>query len=559
MKKTGTLLRAGLKSNFGLSVAYHRIFKEKKDRWILPTMAVSIAGILPIFFGLVFFIQKTFAVLQPMNQERALLALGILAGQIAILIFGIYYVVSAFYFSRDLEMLIPLPVRPYEVMLSKFSIIMVNEYLTIAVIVLPFLIAFGILSEGGAGYWVNAALVYAALPVIPLAVVSVLVVAMMRLVNISRKKDVFILIGSIALLVVAFGIQWLIHHAGNENATVSDFAQFLSSPDSLLVRIGAFFPPSIWAARAIAGGFSIEGLKNLALLLGISVFFFGAMIILGEQLFYKGLIGLAETDIRKRTLSRDELFRRVSSGRRAFAAIFIREWRMMNRTPVFLLNGILIAILLPVLFIPMVQATSSPVGAGLRRLAASDNTVPIILSVALFMVICGGINGTASSAFSREGVQFWISRVIPVAPQEQAAAKFLHSYLVGMLGIVAAAIVAGIILELRAALLLSSAGLALAACALMTAVGMIIDLSRPLLDWTNPQKAIKQNLNVLLALCANIGILTVLYFGVKALIRANTEAPVIIGLLYAVLIGFAALAYAALLRFAEARYREIES
>ena len=52
-----------------------------------------------------------------------------------------------------------------------------------------------------------------------------------------------------------------------------------------------------------------------------------------------------------------------------------------------------------------------------------------------------------------------------------------------------------------------AAGLALVAAVLLTAVGMIIDLARPLLDWTNPQKAIKQNLNVLLAMFADAGIL----------------------------------------------------
>ena len=88
------------------------------------------------------------------------MALGILAGQLLILIFGIYYILSAFYFSRDLNMLIPLPVRPSEVLISKFIVLMVNEYLTVAVIVLPFVVTFGVLDAGGFGYWMSAALVY---------------------------------------------------------------------------------------------------------------------------------------------------------------------------------------------------------------------------------------------------------------------------------------------------------------------------------------------------------------------------------------------------------------
>jgi ABC-2 type transport system permease protein len=115
------------------------------------------------------------------------------------------------------------------------------------------------------------------------------------------------------------------------------------------------------------------------------------------------------------------------------------------------------------------------------------------------------------------------------------------------------------ILPLKPPLLLASTGLALAANALMTAVGMIIDLARPLLDWANPQKAIKQNLNVLLAIFADIGILTAAYFGVKTTIKLGMTGNVIIGLLYLALAGFAVLSYLALLKFADRRYRQIET
>lgn len=69
-------------------------------------------------------------------------------------------------------------------------------------------------------------------------------------------------------------------------------------------------------------------------------------------------------------------------------------------------------------------------GFALITAMMSASPLTVILAVALFMVVCGSLNGTASSTFSREGAQFWMSRVIPVAPRDQVAAKFLHSYLV---------------------------------------------------------------------------------------------------------------------------------
>lgn len=568
MSKLTTVIRAGLRSNFGLATLKHRLFKEKKDRWLVPIFGLAALGVLPTLYGIVLLIENAFLILKPMEQERALLTLGFLAGQLLILLFGIYYVISAFYFSRDLEMLIPLPLRPYEVMLSKFAVIVINEYLTVMAVVLPVVITFGVLAKGGAGYWVNAVLVYAALPIIPLAIVSVLVVAMMRFINVSRKKDILILAGSILLIVASLALQVGLRRSQGQgpNASAQAVTAFFTSPDSLLNRFGSKFPPSIWAAKAVAGGFSGKGLANLALLLGTSLALFAVIIVLAEKLFYRGLVGLSETTGKKRRLTRDEMSRRVSSGRRAGAAVFGREWRIMNRTPIFLLNGVLVVVIVPVIFVLMATMGSGKGGGGggsdlsaMLKTMTSANPLYAILAAALFMTICGSLNGTSSSTFSREGAQFWLSRVIPVAPREQAAAKFLHSYLIAMLGVVTASVVAAIVLHLRAVHLAAAAGLALVAGVLLTAVGMIIDLARPLLDWTNPQKAIKQNLNVLLAMLADIGLLTALFFGVKTLIKAKLAANVVLGVLFVGLAVLAALSYRILLKFADRRYPEIET
>lgn len=558
MSKLGALVRAGLRSNFGIAILYHRLFREKKDRWLVPLILFSSLGAFPLLFGLVYFIKEMYFTLQPIGQERAILAMGLLAGQIIVLIFGIYYVLSAFYFSQDLEMLIPLPLRPFEVLLSKFIVLMVNEYLTIAFIVMPFIVTFGVLDKGGLYYWLTSAIVYLALPVIPLVLVSGIIVAMMRCINMSRKKDILILVGGIALLAAAFGFQILTQRAQNGETDSQQIVALLTSPDGLLQRIGAGFPPSIWAAKAISAGFSTEGLTNLAGFLAVSLTLFTVMIVVAERFFYRGVIGIREIGGSRRLLTRSEMSRRMSSGRRPIFAIFMREFRIMNRTPVFLLNGVLIVVILPVFLILTTRTGAGPLAGNEQKLMTSGGPLSIILILAIFMIISGSLNGTASSTFSREGKEFWISRVIPVSPREQVAAKFIHSYLTASLGIVSALVVFAVFFPLKFADGAVACGLALVATALLTAVGMIIDLARPLLDWTNPQKAIKQNLNVLLAMFANAGILAAAFFGVKALIKAGVGSTIIICLLFAALTLLALLSYAALCSFADKRYGEIE-
>ena len=559
MRRLLSLVRAGLRSNFGLSVALHRLFVEKKDRWYIPLFGLAALGVLPTLYGYVLLIKSLYGFLQPIGQERVLLTYGILLGQFLVLLFGFYFVISAFYFSRDLEMLIPLPFRPVEVMLSKFAVILVNEYLTMIPLVLPVLITYGILSKARPSYWAGAVAVYALLPVIPLALVSILTVGMMRLVNLSRKKDVLIVIGSVVMIAAAMALQFTIGRSAGRRMGVEAAAGLFFSPDSLLSRIGAGFPPSVWATKAVAEAGTASGWTSLCVFAGVSLLLFWGILIAADKLFYRGLIGIGEVSGRKKTLSRTEMSRRVSSGRRPIRAIFEREWRIMNRTPIFLLNGVLTAVIIPLVFVVMARMGSGGGDAtSILRFLTSSTSIYVILGAAGFMVVSGCLNGTASSAFSREGGQFWMSKVIPVTPREQVLAKFAHSYLIALLGFAAAAVVLVFVMRIGALVCLVAALLALTAGIALTAAGMIVDLARPLLDWINPMKAIKQNLNVLIAFFADMGILAVVWGVTSLLVKAGLGGAPLIVVVFAVLIVISALCFRFLMVLADKRYRDIE-
>jgi ABC-2 type transport system permease protein len=558
MSKFLALFRAGLKANFGLSLVRYRIIKQKKDLWLVPAIALGIVGIGPLFYYYLRLIRSIYQLLEPMHQQYALLTLGFLTGQLFILLFGLFYVISAFYFSKDLELLIPLPVRPFQVMMSKFGVILANEYLTVALLVLPVLVYFGVLARAGVMYWVEAALIYLFLPVIPLALVSLLIIVLMRFVNLGRKKDALIVVGSIFLIVMGMSLQFWLNRSSGAAPDPQAMVKFFVSPDSLLNKIGARFPPSIWATKALAGGFSASGLAHLFLFAGTSLLLLVGMVAGAEALFYRGLVGLGESG-RRRSISWTDMSQRVSSGRHPVRAVLAREWRLMNRTPIFLLNGVLTVVIIPVVILLMATAGSSQSDfASLFKLLNSTQVLGVVLASAAFMTVCGTLNGTSSSTFSREGSQFWISKVIPASPREQVTAKFLHSYIIALLGIAAGSAVLLLQFHIRLALYAVALALALAAAFVLTAVGMTIDLARPLLDWTNPQKAIKQNLNVLLAFLADIAILTILVFFCIGLGKLGMRGGSILAVLGLLLVSLSAFSWMFLVKFAEKRYATIE-
>ncbi|MGB8951456.1 MAG: hypothetical protein WCC06_02140 [Candidatus Aminicenantales bacterium] len=560
MSRLCVLVRTALRVNFGWSLLRSGyLLRHKRDWWLVPLILLGVVGLVPAMIYYIKLIEFLYDSLVPVGQTASILTLGILFGQFLILIFGLYYIIAAFYFSRDLELLIPLPLTPTQVMLSKFTVILINEYLTIAPLILPILIVYGFLSRSGPVYWMGAALIYLLLPVIPLAIGGLLVFGMMRMINLGRKKDVLIIVGSLILIAAALGFQFWFGKTTTEELDPEVLVRLLSSPDGLVQRVGASFPPSIWATKVLAYGLSASGLANTAWFAGISLALFLGLLFASKKLFYEGLIGLSETSASRRILSRDQIESGVSSGRRPVRAIFLRELRLMNRTPIFLLNGVLAVVLIPAIFLIMAKAGNQPEGLGrLLVLVQSGNPTIAVLAAALFMAVCGGLNGTASSTYSREGAQFWISKVIPVSPTDQAKGKFLHSYAVVVLGLAAATVVLAFVFQMKASLLLAALVLAASAGVVMTAVGMMIDLARPLLTWIHPQKAIKQNLNVLLAFFADLGIIFGLFLLTRILRLWGLVGAAQIAVLTVILLVMAGLSFSLLLKFAENRLPQIE-
>ena len=561
MSPTAALIKAALNSNFGWSIVRHRLFVQKRDRWMVPLVALGVVGVVPTLVLYVRLLGDVFDMLNSLGQEKALLTLAVLAGQLMILVFGLFYLIATFYFSRDLEYLIALPLKPSQILLSKFAVVLINEYLTMAPFILPALIVYGFKRHGDPGYWLIMPLTYILLPVIPLTAAGLVVVGMMRLVNVGRKKDLLIIIGSLVLIAAALFLQFgLSRAAGTSDLDTQQIMSMIASPDGLVQTIGRRFPPAIWATRFLHDGLmTASGLSAFALFSGLSILLFGGLMAGAQRLFFGGLVGLSErSGVRVR--GGKALAIKFSSGCHPVRAIFLREVRLMNRTPIFLLNGVLGVLLIPiVLALTLSSSKQGSDSADILRLMTSAKPVTGILVTTMFMIVCATLSGVASSSFSREGRKFWISKVIPVGYRQQVSAKFLHSSAIALLGIGSAVAVLALRFHLGAWQWLSSLALALPVTAFITSLNLAVDLARPLLDWISPQKAMKQNLNVLIAMLFDLGFLFLYGLAFVALGKSGLSLGAVIGIMATFGVGLACLAFTLVSQFALRRYPSIET
>jgi ABC-2 type transport system permease protein len=557
MSRLGALIAVDLKNQFPLLLLWRQVkFGLQRRRVLAITVLVAVC-LLPLLYSFIRVIGWLYTGLHAIEQESAMVGLAVIAGQLVLFVFGFFYVVSAFYFSKDLALLIPLPLRPHQVVFSKLAVVVINECLTMLPLILPLLIGYGILARAPLDYWIMLGPVYLLLPVIPLTLAALLAIGLMRVVNLSRRKDAFIVVGSLALITLQLILQMRLR---GEEGDAQAVIRLLTAEDGLVRMIGRNFPPSVWATRSLAQGFSSSGLLDFLRLAGVSALAFAGTLVLAERLFYQGAIGLAEVSAQGRAMSRADLERGISSGRHWVRPIFLREMRLMNRTPIFLLNGVLVVVLIPVVFLIGVKSTGGS-NSFLTLFASlgSAHAATMVLGLTGFFLICGCLNGTASSAFSREGRHFWISKIIPVPWSQQIAAKLIHASLISLLGILVAAAVAAFALRVPAPQLLAAILLATAGAILLNLVGLRIDLMHPRLKWTNPQVAIKQNLNVILAMVVQLGLMAACGLLARLLlVVAGLSGTLVYLLLLAVALGGSWIAWREIKRFAEWRYLEVE-
>lgn len=200
MDKLISLIKVDFNKTFGLSSLIYS-FKAKKNRWQYILFGFAALSLLPTYFLLVKALGNIYDAYVQIGQKSYFLQTGIFLSQALVLVLGIIYVMSKYYFSNDLELLVPLPIKASQILGSKFVILMISEYITTLPIILPFIFIYGIKGGEGLGYWLYSLILVLTIPIIPLILSSILVMIFMKYTNIKGKKDLLRIIGALFFVV----------------------------------------------------------------------------------------------------------------------------------------------------------------------------------------------------------------------------------------------------------------------------------------------------------------------------------------------------------------------
>jgi ABC-2 type transport system permease protein len=551
------LFAAQLRARLGISVIKYNI-KTKKS-YILKVMGFALLILLlgvEFIGGYSFLCYKFFGVTALINHPEIIISFAYVAAQVVTLIFGLFFILGIMFFAKDSEFLASLPVPQWQVFSSKFLMVYLYELILTLAITAPPVIIYGIGTNSGVLFYVKAFIVLIFLPFLPLAVASLLSLLLMGAVSRTKHRDAISIVAGL-FFVVAIIVGQSIFTAQMPSTGISkSITNLLQSSDGFINLIGRFFPPSIWASLGVTS--QSGSLFNIAIFVLVSIAAFIVIVYVSSKIYYAGALSQLESAKSKHSSPNKRFSYETGS---PMFAIFIREWKMLIRTPVYALNSLTTVIIGPlIVLLPAFGSKSSmdPLMKQLSGLSDSGHGMFVMFGLALAGVIFAALNPAASTVYSREGKTFWISRTLPVTPQLQVTAKLLSvfslSAATAILTIIAAAVCYGI----SAYLAFGAVVLSVIVSFALTAVNVIVDLLHPKLNWNSQQEAIKQNMNVLLGIGAEL-IVVLVIAGISVLL-SRLNAPLALNGAVVLLISIiaAVVLYKVLVHISGSAYDRIE-
>ena len=118
MSRILSLIKTDLNTTFGLSALQYKI-KNKQNRGRLLSLELHLLSLIP-YYLIISGLSNIYDILFRYRTKIHVSIKWHIFNQLIVFFFGILYVMSKYYFSNDLNILVPLPLSPKEIVGAKF-------------------------------------------------------------------------------------------------------------------------------------------------------------------------------------------------------------------------------------------------------------------------------------------------------------------------------------------------------------------------------------------------------------------------------------------------------
>ena len=528
MRKLLSLIKIQLKMNLLAGMTYRN--KKGKDMTLLVTgsaIGVIAAVFLPLIIRLVI---VTHGALSPVWMQDLIIQTGVVLFSLVIMLLTTLSVLETFYYSKDIDYLLPLPLKPTDLIISKFIVSLVAQYALFALFYFPLLITFGVLEGAGVLFYLLMVVLFFLIPVFPTLLLCVVLMVFMRLTSFGKNRDLIRAIFMFLIIIVSAVGGGMI---GAQIDVDVDLASFAEGP--VMRVINFIFRPVMMGVDVILN--PTGELISLLLFVVMIVTSFAVFMIVGKLLYLPTIVGYTDSQRKKEALTADDLAS-LSTNNSIFKTLLGREFKMILRTPIFALNCFLVPLMMPIIMVvagvlggggmeEISEAVDYLRDIGFLTENVMASTIGILFAIVYFMT---SYNTTALSSFSREGKTLFTWKYFPIALHQLIKAKLIMAIFSNLLPLTLTTVGLVILLNLNLLQALTLIAFMIVALTFSSLAFLVFDLISPRLNWDSEQQAMKGGLAQAALSIGNI--LIAIGIGISAWFISQVWVVVSLGILF---------------------------
>lgn len=477
--------------------------KKSKSMIILYIFAfLYLAGIVGVFSN------SLISELLKIHQEKMFLGVILLGIAGFVLIQTIFSAINLLYYSKDNEYILPLPLKPSQIVIAKTNVLLVTEYFIVAILGLIPLSIYGILTYANILYYIEMVIVLLIFPIIPILISSLLVLIVMSFAKFTKNRNRFQLIATILILVIVFIASFAM---GNTDSSPEELVQMVMKANGMVELVKNAFPTLGMAIESLTNVNIGIQLLNIILLIATTAIIYALYVFVGQKLYLKGAVGnLYSGKKNKKKIDEKKAFKNST----IFKTYVGKEFKILLRNPIFFMQCVLPAILFPILIIGMtilgINEESNGQTIDFANMFTNKTSIYIgigILCVIQFFLMFIYISVTA---ISRDGQNASFMKYIPVKYMKQIDYKVMPNIIMTSIMSIITVIIAGILIKADILYLLLILITSIIMGVFQSYVLIIVDLKKPKLEWNSEYAVVKQNMNLIWSVVISLISITVL-------------------------------------------------
>lgn len=408
-----------------------------------------------------------------------------------LIITGISSTSKALYYKGDNEILMRLPVKSQHVFISKTLFLIISQLILTVSLLAPFLVAYGKVTDAALGYYWRIPIPILFCVLIPFLISNLLAIPGMHFTNKIRNKFALIIVTLTLMMIGFFGTYMAVFDKMVTFLKNTEFSVFSPEVVDIIKDVCIYAIPTKYFADILVVNNLYIAYPLIISLMGFSLV--GTILVI-VKLYQKTLLGNIEVE--------GSAFKKVTKNkeRSIFLSLLHKEFLEIFRSVNYSFQYFVLASAMP-LMVYFCNSITLQLG---RNEIGEQITLGITLLVML--VFSTIITSFSATAVSREGNNFYHTKIIPVPVVKQLFVKFTMYFIVSFIANLLCVLVIIVTKQMSVSMALSIFGIVQAISVALTLLSMKSDIKHPYFNLSGEGEIVNNNMNTSAAVGFGLGI-----------------------------------------------------